>query len=109
MTRTLEALSRDERSLLLFLETRAVDYCGRVNGVHMNAADFAIAKRWAAEKFIAFGRVIAKCITSDGAHWVELSDEAWALAHAERKARAVRLWLERGFITTAEKRAGGEA
>ena len=39
-------LSKDEKSLLLFLETRAVDYGGRVNVQHMNLEDMEIAKRW---------------------------------------------------------------
>ena len=39
---------------------------------------------------------------SDGTHWCRLSDEAWALAHAERRARHERMRLKRNWISTEE-------
>lgn len=98
-------LTKQQTSLLLFLETRAVNYLGGVAGTHMNAADFDQAKKWSDEGFIEFGRVASHCIADGVGHWVKLSDEAWALAGAERRARAERGWERRHFETTAERRA----
>lgn len=103
--KTLNEMSRDERSLLLFFECRAVDHSGRVKTVHMNDADRAIAERWNAEGFVQYGRICAENLSEHGTHWCQLSDEAWALAHAERKARAARTWEKRNWRTTEEKRA----
>ncbi len=100
--KSLKNMSKDEKSLLLFLETRAVDYGGRVNAKHMNVDDFKIAEQWTKEDFICFGRIKFKHINSDGANSVVLSKEAWKLAHAERKERFKRLWLKRTWITTKE-------
>lgn len=98
----LENMSGDERSLLLFLETRAVDYGGRVNVQHMNEDDFEIAKRWNENKFIRFGRIVARNCNSDGTHWCLLSNEAWKLAHQERINRWERIWLRKDFLTTED-------
>ncbi len=98
----LKNMSNDERSLLLFLETRAVDYGGRVNTKHMNKEDFSIAKTWDKEKFISFCRIVLRDVNKDGTHGVKLSEEAWNLAHKERRARFERLWARRNWITTKE-------
>src|SRR6266852_5007231 len=83
-------MSKDELSLLLFLETRAVDHGGKVQTAHMNAGDFEIAKKWNKKGFILFGRVRHRDITQGGSHWCQLSEAAWEAAHAERKTRAAR-------------------
>jgi hypothetical protein len=103
--KTLKTMTKDERSQLLYFETRAVDCGGRVNGAHMNAADMEIAKRWNAEGFVGFGRIASEHINSTGSYWCNLSDEAWALAAAERKARGERNWKKRDWWSTEEKRA----
>ena len=100
--KSLDKMSKEERSLLLFLETRAVDYGGRVNAVHMNADDFEIAEKWDKDGFIGFGRIVFRMINSDGAHWVKLSEEAWKLAHEERRARAKRMWESRQWLSTKD-------
>jgi hypothetical protein len=100
-------MNRDERSLLLFLETRAVDHGGLVDTVHMNEDDVEIAKRWTKEGFLEYGRVCAADVKSCTA-WVELSEEAWELAHKERRARADRMWAKRTWRSTAEYRDGEE-
>lgn len=97
---TMPELSKDGKSLLLFLETRAVDYGGRVDARHMNSDDFVIAKIWSDGRFIEFGRIYSKDVTSQGAHWVRLSDEAFVLAHQLRKERAERMWGNRVYETT---------
>ncbi len=98
----LKGMSRDEKSLLLFLETRQVDYGGRVNLVHMNKEDIDIAKKWNDKGFIGFGRIVARNINSDGSSWCKLSDEVWKLAHKERKARAKRRWENRTWVSTKD-------
>lgn len=92
------ANTKDERSFLLYLETQAVDYGGKLQSARMNESDHAIAKKWHGSGFIQFGRIAFDDIKPRGetgeyprTHWVVLSEEAWAEAHAERKARCQRL------------------
>ena len=103
--KTIETMTKDERSLLLFFEDRAVDHSGRVQTAHMNADDMALAKRWDGEGFVCFGRIASEHLSDSGTHWCHLSDEAWSLASAARKARAARQWEARRWQTTKEKRA----
>jgi hypothetical protein len=88
-------LTREEKSLLLYMETQAVDYGGKLEAVRMNSDDFAIAKRWNETGFVQFGRIAFHDITKLAGvardHWCVLSEEAWAVAHAERRARCQRL------------------
>lgn len=98
----LKTMSRDERSLLLFLETRAVDYSGRVNIQHMNPDDLNMAKKWNDSGFIEYGRIVFKHINKDGNNWVILSDEAWRLAHEARKDRAKRMLIKRNWVSTRD-------
>lgn len=97
-----EKLTKDEKSLLLFLETRQVDYGGRVNLQHMNDEDMEIAERWNKEGFIGFGRIVIRNHNSDGTHWCRLSKEAFEVAHELRKERAERMWLNRTWLGTKE-------
>lgn len=91
----MEISTKDEKSLLLFFETAAVDYGGTLESIRMNAEDFAIAKRWNETGFVKFGRIAFKDIKNHAGiardHWCVLSEEAWNLAHAERRARCERL------------------
>lgn len=99
-------ISRDELSLLLYLETQAVDYGGALESARMSNADFQIATRWHEEKFIQFERIPrAKIKTHNGIardHRVVLSDEAWTLAHAERRARCARMMAREEGGTDAQ-------
>lgn len=105
-------LSRDEESILLYLETRAVDHCGRINSTQMNDKDWENMKAMKDEGFIDFGRIChedaapGRRTSEGGAHWVTFSDEAFALAHACRMKRARRNWDSKGYRTTEEKRKG---
>lgn len=101
----LENMSSEERSLLLYLETRAVDHGGLVDTRHMNQEDMAIAKKFNDTGFLSFGRVNSKSLKNTGlcSHWCELSEEAWTLAHAERRARNVRMMEKRKWRKTKEK------
>lgn len=109
--KTLEKMTKDERSLLLYLESRAVDQGGLVDTRHMNSDDIKIAQKWDEEGFIKYGRVCfkdAQRLSNPGlggkknTAWVELSDEAWLVAHAERKERALRMWEKRSWKKTEE-------
>ena len=88
-------MSRDERSLLLYLESCAVEYGGKVQSVRMNPIDFDIIKEWEELGFIHFGRIAFNDIETrtlfPHTHWVILSEEAWKLAHEERKEKCNRL------------------
>lgn len=96
---TYELLTKDERGLLLYLETCAVDAGGLIDVRKMNEDDFAIARRWDAEGLIAFGRLPGALVFSRKknnpyrhlSNYVILSPDAWQLAHAERRARSARL------------------
>ena len=98
----MKELTKDEKSLLLFLETRQVDYGGRVNLAHMNNEDMEIAERWNKEKFIGFGRIVMRNHNSDGTHWCKLSEEAFKIAHNLRRERAKRMWERKTWISTED-------
>ena len=90
-----EKMIKDERTLLLYFETCLVDKNGKVNHRRMNSIDFDIAKRWSDEKFITFKRIPYEDIVDRGyhstnTHQVSFTDEAFTIAHALRKERALR-------------------
>lgn len=100
----LKNMSADERSLLLYLESCSVDYGGRTNQLRMNDEDREIASRWHEEGFIQQGRIVARDHNKDGTTWVKLSEEAWKLAHEERRERNKRMWERRRYLTTEKSR-----
>jgi hypothetical protein len=100
--KTLESLTKLERGLLLYFESCAVDFAGRVHGARMNGEDFEKAHEWSAEGFIDFGRIVMQDHNRDGGNFVKLSRSAMALAQAERRARADRMWKARVYKTTRE-------
>ncbi len=97
------ALEKTEASLLLYLETCAVDLSGRVHMDRMNAEDMAIIDRWLASGFVTFGRIRMAHHNKQGTHWVRLSEEAAVTAAFERRARARRGWTNRRYETTTEE------
>jgi len=106
-------LTRREQSLLLYLETRAVDYGGLVDMARVNAEEVDIMGVWADRGYIDFGRVASADIerlksraSHSPTHWVRLSEEAWQDAARYRRERAERLWQKRTWKTTAELREG---
>ena len=109
---TLDDMSKDAKSLLLYLETRAVDHGGLLDERHMNDTDKTIVLGWQKQGFVEYGRICAAdlgmrlgeprvptggCIT-----WIKLSPKALALAYQERKNRMVRMWASRAWRTTEE-------
>lgn len=109
----MELTTKDKRSLLLYLETRAVDHGGRIQDANMNADDFALAERWAETGYIEFGRIASEDLTGGAItaslHWCHLSSEAMDDAHRLRRERADRMWANRTWRTTAEKREASHA
>lgn len=109
----MDLTTKDERSLLLYLETRAVDHGGRVADANINAEDLAIAERWNAQGYVNFGRVAWEDVTAGrvtgSAHWCLLSPEAFEDAHRLRRERAARMWANRTWRSTAEKREAEHA
>jgi len=106
----LKQLTKEEMSLLLFLETQAVDFGGLINTVHMNGNDHNILSDWTENGFVESGRVCFEDIEKYNlatqvkrkTMWVRLSQEAFDMAHAERKTRAERMWGKRSWRTTQE-------
>lgn len=90
-------LTREETSLLMYLETRAVDHGGMVDPRRMNARDFEIIDGWKAEGFVAFERLKMRDggPVGDSTHATTLSDEAWSAAHAARKSRGLMNAMDR--------------
>lgn len=95
---TMNGLSKEEKSLLLYLESQAVDTGGLLQQARMNANDFEILERWKEVGFIQFGRIALDDIplvnyggTPVRTHWCLLSESAWQAAQAERRARHQRL------------------
>jgi hypothetical protein len=100
-------MTREELSLLLFLESCYVDYGGLVDHRRMNAEDFEIAKRWNSEGLIEFGRLYSKSIfelsDKNNTHFVTLVASAFELAHQERINRAKRMYEKRQWLKASEK------
>lgn len=102
-------MNAQELNLLLYLETCAVDQAGRVDSRRVNDEEREIIRSWAGEGLLlGFGRISSDGVHRAGTQWVRLSDTAWAAAHAERRARAERLWQKRSWQSTDEKRAATE-
>ena len=103
-------LTKNEKSMLLYLETVAVDHGGKLQSIRMNADDFKIAEAWNTSGFVQFGRIARQDIKQVSGepprtHWCVLSDAAWVAAHAERRARCERLMakltIQRNGLETA--------
>lgn len=86
------------------MECAAVDYGGTYQPERTNAEDRAIMDRWKAEGIIDHGRVASEHLTEKRSVWVRLSPMAMQAAHALRIERAERMWGNRSWISTSEKR-----
>lgn len=95
-------MTRAEESLLLYLETRAVDHGGRIFDVNMNDEDRETAKRWAAEGYVGYGRIKVAFCQPGKTTWVSLSPAAHEDVARLRRARAARGWAERNYETSQE-------
>jgi hypothetical protein len=96
-------LTPKQKSLLLYLETCAVDYGGEVDGARFDKSHFEQAEAWNKQGFILFGRIAKKTPTQSGrGFWCALSDHAWTLAHQERHRRFKSKFAHRAWLTTGE-------
>lgn len=91
----LKEMNKDERSLLIYLETCMVDYRGKIDHRRLNNSDVNLLESWNNSGFIDYGRVemadIEKSNYKHYTHWIILSNDAWKLAHQERINRSLRM------------------
>ncbi len=88
-----DKLSKDERSILVYMECCIVDAGGMLESIRMNADDHENAKKFKDAGLIDFGRVPA-CLLSEGRgknYWVTFTPEAWSLVSELRQIRARQL------------------
>lgn len=92
---TVENLDRDQRSIVLYAESVCVDNGGLLEGQRMNATDHANLDLLQTHGFLRWGRIPFAVLdarpahfTSRPTHWVVLTEEGWALAHAARRQRS---------------------
>lgn len=103
--KTIDSLTKDEKSLLMFAECACVDHGGIYQPQRLNNTDRAILDQWQLEGFASHGRVASEHLTETRCVWLQLSDAAMHLAHELRIQRAGRMWNNRNWITTNEKRS----
>lgn len=95
-------LSIGEATTLMYLETCAVDQCGRVSARRLNQDELRWAQRMAKIGFIGFGRICSRDCNSDGDHWVTMTPASWSLAQQLRRDRAARGLKNRDYQSTEE-------
>ena len=94
-----QPLSKDEESILLYLETCLVDNNGRMEEKRMKEVDFRIMETWKMAGLIDYSRLPFKEIeklrkmtsSREYTHWVLFTDKAWELAHQHRKIKSERM------------------
>jgi hypothetical protein len=87
----LETMTKDEKSLLVYFETQAVDYKGIIQDTRcMNKDDLTIAKQFNDNDFVTFKRVHINESNNKLTFGVQLSDDAWLIVGKLREARAKR-------------------
>jgi hypothetical protein len=93
-------LTKEERSLLLYLESCLVDHHGYINAQRINIDDRATLKAWDEAGYVHYGRLPMWVIqdryrqskhTEHESHYVRFSEAAWQDAHRERRQRSERL------------------
>ena len=85
--------TREERSLILYLESCIVDNGGTIECIRMNEEDFKIAERWHEEGLIqfrplSFDEIERHSGPRKATHRVAFSEAAWTAAHHARRMRA---------------------
>lgn len=102
-----ETMTKDERSILLYAESCAVDGSGLMEAVRMNAADFENLRAMQNAGLVLSGRVPfhSKAFERGRSHWVTLTEDGWALASACRRLRAKQIspWRREVDEILAEK------
>lgn len=103
----IEALSKTERSILLYAETVCVDYGGLLEAQRMNGDDLEALRKFQQAEILTFGR-IPSCVLDEvragsrrPTYWITFTDAAWDLAHALRRKRAERIGVSRAKVNEA--------
>jgi|GEM_PF-4420500 len=92
-TITLDTITREQRSILMYAETCAVDYGGLLEGIRMNTADHDALKELVAAGMLTYGRIPGKLLGTFArsvSYWCDLTEAGWALAFQLRRARAAK-------------------
>lgn len=86
-------LTRDQKSIILYVEARCVDHDGLLRGEQMNSDDHANLKAFQESGHLTYGRVPAMMLPQlrGQTHWATLNDAGWELAHSLRKERGGRI------------------
>jgi len=96
----IETLTSDQKSLLLYVETRAVDHSGKLRDDQLNGIDRANLKAWDRANFVSSDKIPASGRQNDGCSmWAFLSDEAWEAAGKLRRAKSKRMFENRNWPT----------
>ena len=102
---TVYNFNKMEKSLLLYLESRAVDNAGKIDSRQINEEDRLKIAEWVEDGFIESGRIAYSSISNrNESTWVKLSNDAHREAARLRKERAARAWEGRRYLTTEERR-----
>lgn len=89
-----DAMSRDERSVMLYAESVITDHGGLMEGVRMNSEDHDALKKFADMGLLSYGRIPSILLGTHGftqskpTHWVAFGPTAWEAAHLLRQRRA---------------------
>ena len=93
---TIETITRDQRSILLYAEHCAVEQGGLLDGVRLNAADLGALVQLEDAGILAHGRIPGRLLGSfkdhriQPTHSCDLTDTGWELAALLRRERSVR-------------------
>ncbi len=80
-------LTKQEISLLLYVETCCVDHDGKLDTTRINDEDRDILSKWNDLGYVYSGRLPIDIVQRDATMWVFMSNEAIGQAATERKAR----------------------
>lgn len=94
-------MTKCELSLLLYLESRAVDHGGLVDLKFITNDDMNIAESWNVSGYIEFVRLDFESVERlhHSTYAVKLTEKAWEDAHKERRARYERIYKNRRWST----------
>ena len=93
MSLTPDTMTRDQRSILLYAESCAVEHGGLLEGIRMNKDDHAALDDLAQAGMLTWGRTPGKLLGTfqrNVTHWCDLTEAGWALAFQLRRERAAK-------------------
>lgn len=96
-------LTKNQKSFLIYLESRSVNYAGRIDYSQINEEDVEDLEKFVKLGWAETGRINSRYHTENGSDWIELSIFGYDLAHRARKERAFRIIANRCYTRTNEK------